>query len=288
MPDCTCPEPSTTAPPWHASLRLRFDDDAGTTRLTRREHRGPLRVQKALYPEGARNCHVIVVHPPGGVVGGDRLELDLDLGAGTRVLATTPGAAKWYRANGRHGQHASHQAVRLRVGAGAALEWLPQETIFYDDADVMLEHEVELAPDARYIGSEILCFGRRAAGERFRSGQVRQRTRIRQGGRLVWWEQGAAGPDLPAGDAMRSPLGLAGHSVCATLVAVGKPLPAAMLGALRSADPTLGLSQVKNVFVARHLGDDSEAARACLLRVWQALRPHLLDTPARVPRIWHT
>jgi urease accessory protein len=288
MPDCTRPEPLTSAPPWQASLRLRFEDDAGTTRLTGREHRGPLRVQKALYPEGPRHCHVIVVHPPGGVVGGDRLDLDLELGAATRVLATTPGAAKWYRANGRHAQQASRQDVRLRVGPGAVLEWLPQETIFYDDADVVLEHEVELAPDARYIGSEILCFGRRAAGETFRSGQVRQRTRIRQAGRLVWWEQGAAGPGLAAGDAMRSPLGLAGHSVCATLVAVGKPLPLTLLNALRGADPALGLSQMKNVFVARHLGDDSEAARACLLRVWQALRPHLLDTPARVPRIWNT
>ena len=284
MPDCTPSEPSTPAPSWHAQLRLRFDDDAGTTRLSGRAHRGPLRVQKALYPEGPRACHVIVVHPPGGVVGGDRLELDLDLGASTQVLATTPGAAKWYRANGRHREHASRQDVRLRVGAGAALEWLPQETIFYDDADVVLEHEVELAPDARYIGAEILCFGRRAAGERFERGQVRQRTRIRQGGRLVWWEQGI----LHGGAAMRSPLGLGGRSVCATLVAVGKPLPAPVLAALRAADPALGLSQARSVFVARHLGDDSEAARASLLRVWQALRPHLMACPARVPRIWNT
>ena len=179
---------------------------------------------------------------------------------------------------------ARRQDVRLHVGPGAALEWLPQETIFYDDADVVLEHEVELAPDARYIGSEILCFGRRASGETFAAGQVRQRTRIRQGGRLVWWEQGT----IHGGDAMRSPLGLAGHSVCATLVAVGKPLPAPLLAALRGADPSLGLSQVKNVFVARHLGDDSEAARASLLRVWAALRPHLMNRPARVPRIWNT
>jgi len=280
MPDCTRTDPSTAAPPWQASLRLRFEDHAGTTRLTGREHRGPLRVQKALYPEGARTCHVIVVHPPGGVVGGDRLELDLALGPASRVLATTPGAAKWYRANGK----VSHQAVRLQVGAGAALEWLPQETIFYDDADVMLAHEVTLAPDARYIGSEILCFGRRASGETFATGRVRQRTRILQGGRPVWWEQGA----LHGGAAMRSPLGMQGRSVCATLVAVGRPLPPALLAALRGADPALGLSQVKNVFVARHLGDDSEAARACLLRVWQTLRPHLLDQPARVPRIWNT
>lgn len=284
MPDCTRLEPTTPAPPWHASLRLRFEDDGGTTRLVDNRHSGPLRVQKALYPEGPRTCHVIVLHPPGGVVGGDRLELDLALGADTAVLATTPGAGKWYRANGRVAAQASRQQLRLRVGPGAALEWMPQETIFYDDAVVALEHEVDLAAGARYIGSEILCFGRRAAGETFRHGEVRQRTRIRLDGRLVWWEQGL----IHGGDAMRSPLGLAGHSVCATLIAVGQPVPASLIGALRAADPTIGITQVKNVFVARHLGEDSEAARACLLRVWQALRPHLLDLPARVPRIWNT
>jgi urease accessory protein len=127
MPDCTYPAhpaPDHAASGWHASLRLRFADDAGTTRLTERVHVGPLRVQKALYPEGPRACQVIIVHPPGGIAGGDSLALDLRLDAQTEVLATSPGAAKWYRANGR----VSRQDVRLRVDAGAALEWLPQET----------------------------------------------------------------------------------------------------------------------------------------------------------------
>jgi urease accessory protein len=285
MPDCSHLDPHLDpppAPPWRASLRLDFADDAGCTRLVGRAHAGPLRVQKALYPEGPRACQVIIVHPPGGVVGGDRLAIDMDLGAGSRVLATTPGAAKWYRA-GRDGGEPSRQDVRLRAGEGAALEWLPQETIFYDGASVVLEHEVELGVDTPYIGSEILCFGRRAMGERFQRGQVRQRTRIRQAGRLVWHEQGrldAAG--------LGSPLGLRGASVCATLLAVGKPLPASVHALLRAEVPGLALSQVKSVFVARHLGDDNEAARAAMLRVWQAVRPALLGVDARVPRIWNT
>jgi urease accessory protein len=282
MRDCPHADPlidPPPAPPWRASLHLDFAFDAGTTRLVRRAHAGPLRVQKALYPEGPRACHVIVVHPPGGVVGGDCLEIDMRLGAGSQVLATTPGAAKWYRANGR----SSSQEVRLQAGEGAALEWMPQETIFYDGACVDLEHDVELGAATPYIGSEILCFGRRAMGERFVRGQVRQRTRIRQAGRLVWHEQGlldAAG--------LASPLGLQGKSVCATLLAVGKPLPASVQARLRAGDPGLALSQVKSVFVARHLGDDSEAARAAMLRVWQVLRPHLLGREACVPRIWNT
>ena len=279
MRDCLPDVPVAASPVWEARLRLGFVRDGDTTRLVRREHSGPLRVQKALYPEGPGACHVIVVHPPGGAVGGDSLDIALDAGAGCHVLATSPGAAKWYRANGR----VSRQVVRLHAHDGAAFEWLPQETIFYDAADVVLEHEVDLGAGATYIGSEILCFGRRAAGERFARGQVRQRTRIRQHGRLLWWEQGAITPH-----GIASPLGLHGRSVCATLVAVGRPVPASLQASLRAADPALALSQVKSVFVARHIGDDGEAARAAMLRVWQALRPHLLERPACAPRIWTT
>lgn len=266
-------------PAWQASLALGFVRDGDTTRLVRRAHRGPLRVQKALYPEGPGACHVIVVHPPGGVVGGDRLEIDVDASPGCSVLATSPGAAKWYRANGR----VSHQAVRLQIAAGAAVEWLPQETIFYDAARVDLEHEVDLAAGSIYIGSEVLCFGRVAAGEAFTTGQIRQRTRIRQDGRLLWWEQGILTPD-----GIASPLGMQGHSVCATLLAVGRPVPAALQARVRALDPQLASSQVKSVFVARYLGHDGEAARAVMARVWELLRPHLLDRPACPPRIWLT
>lgn len=268
-------------PGWHASLRLGFARDGTTTRLAQRRHAGPLRVQKALYPEGPAICHAVVVHPPGGVAGGDTLDIAVDAGDGAHALLTSPGAAKWYRADGRP----AHQRVALAAGAGAALEWLPQETILFDGADATLEHEVELAPGAAYIGSEILCFGRAASGERFTRGALRQRTRIRQGGRLVWHEQGR----LAGGDALLgSPLGLGGRHVCATLLGVGRPAPPALLAGLRAADAGLGLTQLRNVFVARYLCDDSEAARHALLRVWQALRPHLLGLEARTPRIWHT
>jgi urease accessory protein len=280
MRDCLHSEPTSQAA-WHASLRLRFVDDAGTTRLAGRDHSGPLRVQKALYPEGPGVCHAIVVHPPGGVAGGDQLAIALDCAAGSHAFVTTPGAAKWYRSRGA----TARQHVRISAGVGSAVEWLPQETIVFDEAQVEMTHEVELAPDASYIGGEILCFGRRAAGERFMNGSLHQRTTIRRGDRLVWWEQGAL---AGGGRAMRSALGLSGCSVCATLVGVGRPAPAALLAALRAGDAALAVSQVKSVFVARYLCDDSEAARHAMTRVWQALRPHLLGRAAAIPRIWAT
>jgi len=286
-------------PPWQASLSLRFADDGGTTRLVERRHSGPLRVQKPLYPEGGAVCHAIIVHPPGGVVGGDQLALSATVGEGARAFLTTPGAAKWYKANGK----VSRQTVRLHAGAGAAIEWLPQETIFFDDAHVELEQDITLDAGASYIGCEILCMGRRASGETFRSGRVVQLTRIRQGTRLLWWEQGALTPH-----GIASPLGMDGHSVCATLLAVGAPLPASVLAAVRSggaaaieatatavsaspcapATAVFGATQMKGLLAVRYLGDDSEAAREIMLAAWRTVRPQLLGRAPFEPRSWRT
>lgn len=285
MPDCTVPSELTASPgpsAWQASLVLRFGKEQDCTRLLEKRHQGPLRVQKALYPEGPAVCHAIIIHPPGGVVGGDQLAVTAEVGPGAHALLTSPGAAKWYKANGQR----SRQRLQLTVAAGAALEWLPQEAIFFDRADVALEQTVTLAADARYLGCEILCLGRRASGEVFNSGRLSQRTSIRRDGKLVWWEQGVL-----LGGALDSPLGLQGHSVCATLIAVGAALPAAALAELRADHAGLagfGVSQSKGVLVARHLGDDSEAARHLMLDLWRRLRPQLLQRAAVVPRIWQT
>lgn len=267
---------------WHARLSLGFTDDRGTTRLTERSHVGPLRVQKPLYPEQPSVCHAIVVHPPGGVVGGDQLAINCGVGDSAHALVTTPGAAKWYRANG----HVSRQDMTIHVGAGASLEWLPQETIFYKGADVALDTMVDLAADASFITSDILCFGRTASGESFDHGRVSQRVQVRRAGRLVWFEQGA----LIGGDGgFAGPLGLNGHTVCATLLAVGRPAGAACVQALReAASDHFGVTQMKSVLVARYIGDSSQDARRLMQRAWQVLRPALLERDAVTPRIWQT
>ena len=114
MRDCTALPSTDDSLLWDARLQLGFADDAGTTRLLERSHFGPLRVQKPLYPEGPAVCHAIVVHPPGGIVGGDGLSIAATVGPGGRALLTSPGAAKWYKANGK----LSRQRVTLAAGAG--------------------------------------------------------------------------------------------------------------------------------------------------------------------------
>ncbi|MYM34338.1 urease accessory protein UreD [Duganella sp. FT94W] len=289
MPDCTVSRDlAASHSAWRAGLTLGFVDDAGTTRLLDKMHYGPLRVQKALYAEGPRVCQAIIVHPPGGVVGGDQLEIDIGVGDNAHAFITTPGAAKWYRANGK----VSRQSAHLHVNENAALEWLPQETIFFDTANVVLEQHVELAAGATFLGCEILCMGRRGSGEVFNAGRIRQRSSIRREGRLIWWEQG----DM-VGGRLDSPLALNGHTVCATLIAAGKLLPAAVLNALliqiradiaADGEHVFGVTHTRGVLVARHLGDDSETARRLMLTVWRRLRPHLLQREAVTPRIWQT
>lgn len=271
-----------------ATLSLGFADDAGTTRLVERTHFGPLRVQKPLYPEGHEVCHAIVVHPPGGVVGGDELTIGACVGAHAHALITTPGAAKWYKANGP----VSRQDIHLGVADHASLEWLPQETIFFDGAQVQLDNLISLGRNATYIGCEILCFGRTASGESFNSGKITQRNAIRREGKLIWFEQGSI---MGGSNSMTSPLALAGNTVCATLIAVGKTLPPSSINPIREGAAALtnqagsfGVTQLKSVLVARYLGTSSETARRLMTQVWQQLRPALLGREGVVPRIWNT
>ena len=257
---------------WKATLSLGFDRIEGRTVLARKQHDGPLVVQRALYPEGDEVCHAIVVHPPAGIAGGDELSLAVDSAKSAFAQLTTPGAGKWYRSAG------PWAAQRLSFDVQGALEWLPQETIVFDGALADLSTEVRLGGDARYLGWEILCFGRSGSGERFTRGAVRLSTRISRNGKLIWLERGRI---EGGGRLMQSHAGLAGHTVCGTLVAAAP-------GITPQRAEGLALTALPGVLVARYLGDSSEEAKRLLAGLWGVLRPQLLGREAREPRIWRT
>ncbi len=271
---------------WQAELDLGFERRGDATRLVRREHRGPLRVQKALYPEGPGLCHVIVLHPPAGIAGGDRLQIGIELGDAAQALLTTPGAGKWYRSAGP----LAEQAVTIKVGAGATAEWLPQESIVFSGAAARMRTEVDLEPGARYIGNETVCFGRRASGETFERGSLHLGTDIRLDGRLLWRERGVIGGGSPL---LHSPVGLAGFSVCSTVLMAGGDIEAETLRACRAvtapeAGARCGVSVLPQLFVGRYLGHSAQAAREWFVTLWQQLRPAIVGCEAAVPRIWNT
>jgi urease accessory protein len=271
---------------WHARLALGFSRREAATILAQREHTGPLRVQKPLYPEGETVCHAIILHPPSGVAGGDELEIDTSVERGAHALLTTPGAGKWYRSGGAW----AAQHLHFDVAEGGALEWLPQETIVFNGALAGMNTNIDLAVEARFIGWEVLCLGRRACGEGFESGALRLETRIRLGGRPIWLERG----QLEGGDALlNSPVGLAGFSVCGTLLAVGPGVGPDLLAACRKitaleGGARHGLTQLPEILAARYLGHSSEAARHWFAALWQVLRPALMGRQAQAPRIWNT
>ncbi len=268
-------------PSWHAELELAYGRFADCTRPVLRRHQGPLRVQKHLYAEGPQVCQHIIVHPPGGIAGGDQLNISASVGEQAWAQLTSPGAAKWYRANGP-----AYQQLTLQVAAGATLEWLPQESIVYCGAQAQLETRIELQGDARLCYWDMVALGRPASGERFDSGEFRSRLDIRRDGQLLWHErQRIAGND----GLLDSPIGLGGQPVFATLLITGdidaellercRELPSAVRG---------DLTQLPGLLVARCLADQALHARAWLIALWQQLRPALLGREAVPPRIWNT
>lgn len=273
------------APGWAAHLELGFRARGTHTYLAQRRHVGPLQVQRPFYPEGERACHVYILHPPGGVVGGDTLAIDARVERGAHVLLTTPAAGKFYRSDGARAQ----LEQRLVVDDQAWLEWLPQETIVFDGTHADSRTRVTLTGSAGFIGWEILCLGRPAAGETYAHGAFVQRFEIWRDGAPLWWERNALSGGSPA---LQAPWGLAGRSVLATMVAVGRAPRA--LPALReclntdAGEGEFAVSQLRDVLVCRYLGNSAEQARTGFIAAWQILRPVLWSIEASPPRIWST
>ncbi|MCV2217193.1 urease accessory protein UreD [Thauera sp. Sel9] len=269
---------------WRAELRLGYERRGGRTVLARREHVGPLVVQRPLYPEGEAVCHTILVHPPAGIAGGDRLSVDLDVGPGAHALVTTPGAGKWYRSAGQTGS----LAQRIEVAAGGVCEWLPQESIVFDGALGELSTDVRLHGDACFVGSEMLCFGRTASGERFNHGELAMRTRIERDGRPLWLERGV----LAGGSALLGvAVGMQGQPVGGSFVVASPHCDGALLECWRGIETEAGQGAVTllpGLLLARWLGPVCEPGRAWFARLWAAARPVVAGREAQTPRIWNT
>ena len=273
--------PALFTPSWHAALELGYARFGATTRPVMRRHLGPLRVQKHLYAEGPEVCQHIIVHPPGGIAGGDRLDISANVERDAWAQLTSPGAAKWYRANSP-----AYQQLEVTVADGATLEWLPQETIVFSAAQAELSTSIELQGDARLFYWDVVALGRPASGERFEHGHFQSQLNIRRDGQLLWHErQRIVGND----GLLDSPIGLDGQPVFATLLVTGE-IDSELLERCRSLDhPVRGdLTQLPGLLVARCLASEALLARAWLIALWRLLRPALLGREALAPRIWNT
>ncbi|HTQ36479.1 MAG TPA: urease accessory protein UreD, partial [Steroidobacteraceae bacterium] len=199
-----------TGKSWQARLELGFRREGGRTILAHRRHMGPLVVQRPFHPEGPV-CHVYLVHPPGGIVGGDSITLQVDVETHAHALLTTPAATRFYRA-GPHPRATVHQLLAVR----GALEWLPQETIVFEGARAHATTRVELAGDeARFLGWEVACLGRPACGEGFREGELLQDFLLYRDGQPLLLDRTRLAGDSPA---LSAGWGLAGSRAMGTLL----------------------------------------------------------------------
>lgn len=279
------PPPSAA---WRGSLVLDYRQRDGRTTVRDRHH-GPLRVLRALHPEGCV-CHSVLVHPPGGMVGGDELTISIALREGAHALVTTPGATRFYRSAGGE----ASQSLDVIAEKDSRLEWLPLETIAYSGCLATSRLRFDLAPSAEMIGWDVVALGLPASARPFEAGRLTQT--IELPGR--WLEHGVIG----AADKrlLDSPLGWAGRRVLATMwFASGGVLAGARRDALlAAARAEIDIDRLRasagatgphvDVVVVRALAERVEPAMALLQRIWRAWRPIAWGLPGTPPRIWST
>ena len=272
---------------WHARLQLDYTLDNART-VARFEHSGPLRILQSLYPEGDAVCHNVLVHPPGGLVGGDTLDITATVGPGAHGLVTTPGATRFYRSEGA----LALQRTQLTLAEGARLEWLPLEAICSSACQAENHLTLQLAPGAECMGWDVTALGLPHADQPFAAGRFTQHIELPG----LWLERGVI--DAADQRLLHSPLGLAGQRCMASLFWVaGTPLPRARRDAALDAartvvdahalQATAGVtSPHPQVVVLRVLAPQVEPAMQLLRQVRAAWRAALWQMEATPPRIW--
>jgi len=303
---------------WGARLGFCVGLQRGRSVLRSLSHEGPVRLQKLLWPEGPSPAHAILLHPPGAMAGGDRLELRVRAEEGSGLVITTPGAGKWYRSRASATQH-----LHFEVEDGACIEWMPQETLVHDGARMLARTSWELASGARAAALDVLVFGRRQSGERCAELDLSLGCSVRIGGHLVYLDplvlrgsaalpsiatqlEGAAvmgschvsgllwayAPEFRAYPGGTSALGqLASSGGAAEVVALQESLETifATLESHSAEHLHVGASCLPSgLVVVRAVGSDTETVRQRLQQAWSLLRPLVRARAAVVPRIWST
>ena len=272
---------------WQAKLHMQLEcaitGRGMKTVMAELHHYGPLRVQRPFYPE-QDTAHIYLLHPPGGVVGGDGLDLSITASSQAHGLLTTPGATKFYRSAGQ----TAHVSQTLTVQAGGILEWFPQENIFFPGARVQMDTRIDLHGDAHFMGWEISCLGRPVNSEVFYEGKIDARFRISRDRKTLLIERLKV--DQPSH--LNAASGLRNFPMQAIFVATGSNEE--LLEQAReciekqATDMPCGLTLIDDILVMRVLGTRCEKIQALMLPVWQLLRQATLNKPAVIPRIWNT
>lgn len=270
---------------WQANLQLEYTKSGFRTVISHKKHFGPLIIQKPFYPEGDV-CHTYLIHPPGGVVGGDRIDLSVKVNQGAHALITTPAANKFYRSAGS----TAELIQKITIEDDAVFEWLPQENIFFDGSKVDMTTRIELGEKTRFIGWEMTCLGRPASGDNFNTGIAFQKFEIWKNNKPLLLDR----VSYQSEGAFRTEMWAMGNDlVSASMVAM--PAGKELLNELREHIDSfnknglrIGASLIDDILVCRGLADDAETLREALFSMWTVIRPRLTGKAACLPRIWNT
>ncbi|MBX2880100.1 MAG: urease accessory protein UreD [Granulosicoccus sp.] len=269
---------SKSSSSWHAHMTLDFLCGPQRT-FVKRRHSGPLTMQRAFYPEDDL-CHVYLLHPPGGVVGGDILEIEAGTAPGTAAFVTTPGATKFYRSMGPPAVF--NQTLKVK---GGSLEWFPQENIFFSDANVCLCTDIAIEGKSQFMGWDIQVFGRRAGKHPFLSGQVNSLLKLTIDGMPILLDRLRVGGQ----SSLQALTGLQGNTVYGTLIIYPfDPVALDCAREIATTDEGFHLTTFDHCLLVRYLGSDSEKARKGFTALWQYLRKPVISRDPIVPRIWLT
>jgi urease accessory protein len=247
----------------------------GATRRRHLHESGSLRVR---FPSPETDgLSAVFVNTAGGIAGGDRFNIDIAVGDGTRLAVTTAAAEKIYRAQG---PVAAQLNIELKIGVDAHLAWLPQETILFDRARISRRIDIDLADSASLLLCEIVVFGRAAMGERMMHGEFVDRWRMRRGGKLVFAETVRLDGDI--GEKLARPaIAKGGLAIGTALIVPGdEALVERIRGLSESFGSEVGISAWNGFAMARFCAQDASRLRADMMAVLGRA------SGAALPRLW--
>jgi urease accessory protein len=290
-----------TSTAWHGQIELKFNRLAdnslvaegaaasmptGTlserTILSHSYARAPLKVQRPFYPEPDL-CQTVLLHSAGGMVGGDQLSYHIDLAPASRALITTAAATKIYRSQGE----ISHQQIEINIGTNACLEWLPQETIIFNQAKYQQDLRVNLAPGATFCAWEIIRLGRSASQETFNQGCWQNTLEVWQQDKPLWIDR-----QRLMGEQWNSLQAANSQPILGLFTVIGRPVTTETIEQARALAPKslqgleYGATALKNGIVCRYRGSDRAAGQQWFIALWNLMRQQYLDRPACIPRVW--
>lgn len=298
---------------WFASLSMTFAKRADKTALVHSTRYGPLGVQRTFNPDKTGCAHVYILHPPAGIVSGDTLVLHASAKTKAKVLITTPGAARFYRA--RLADTASSlqtQKVELTAGNKASLEYLPMETLVYNRANALNKTTINVKGSGQYIGWEITCLGLPHIGQAFEQGSLTQSITLFHNKKCVFHDNMAISKQEGVDNAlMNQRVALGGHHVVGNMIVydgaanlkqaslqLDTTFTAHLIKVCRDAisafdleletDVLIAVTEIQNVIIIRYLGSSSEQCRNIFAAIWKDVRPIMLNMQGIAPRIWHT